>query len=339
MAEAFHPPIAWPPHADRPAELPVVPREYHEFYRTPRLRWWHPLAALGMFVGLWLALNLVLSVLVLFYEFAQGTLHYDDLVSGQLTVTPALFLVNNLGLAAAIPLAWAAHRVVFGQRAGWLFSIVGRFRWGLLGRFLLIACPFYLVAYGIEVAVSGLPDDLGIRPETWFLLASVLLTTPLQSAGEEVAMRGLMARSLGSWFGASRVGLVVSTAITSVVFMVVHGAGDPWLNLYYFYFGVVASVLVWRTGGLEAPIAMHVVNNLVGLSLVPFTGVGGLFDREAGTGSPLVLTQMALITVVAAVMLWRARRWQLPQSAAPAASGIRWNRSGQIGPGPDEGKG
>lgn len=318
-----YPPIPaapWaPPVPTVPPVLPVVPREYHEFYRTPRLRWWRPLVALLMFAGIWIVAVLATSIAALVYDLAAGNLVWEELAAGQIEITPMLFLANNVGLALAIPSAWAAHRAVFGQRIGWLSSITGRLRWGLLGRFALIALAFYVVMFGVELAISGIPEDLSVRPETWFLLVSILLTTPLQSAGEEVAMRGIMARAIGSWFPARRVGLVVSTVATSLVFMALHGAGDPWLNGYYLWFGAVASVLVWKTGGLEAPIALHVVNNLIGLSLVPFTGLDGIFDREAGVGSPLILVQAALLTAAAAAMLWQARRSALPTSTAPAA--------------------
>lgn len=309
----------YPLPAARPSELPVVEREYHEFYRAPRFRWWQPLVALAGFALIWFGLSLVLSLAVVLNDLATGQASMDDLVEGQLTVTPQLFLANNVVLALAIPLAVAAHRLVFGQRTGYLFSIEGRFRWGLFGRFLVVPAVLYTAFLGVSLALEGIPEGLAIRPETWFLLGTVLLTTPLQCAGEEVALRGLGARAIGSWFGSRRVGLVVATAVTSVVFMAVHGTGDPWLNLHYVVFAVVASVLVWRTGGLEAPIALHVVNNLTGLLFIPFTGVEGIFDREAGVGSPWVLLQVAVVVGAGAGILWQARRLGLPTSTAPAA--------------------
>ena len=307
----------------------MVPREYHEFYRTPRFRWWRPLLALGMFTGSWILVTMVFSIGAMAYELAVGNLDLDGLMQGELPATPMIFLANNLALAAAIPLAWAAHRAVFGQGIGWLSSIAGRFRWGLFGRFAALAVVCYLVLTAIEIAISGWPEDLAIRPETGFLLLSVLLTTPLQAAGEEVALRGLGARSIGSWFSGSRTGLVISTVITSVVFTLLHGAGDPWLNAFYFYFGVVACVLTWRTGGLEAAIALHVVNNLLSLAWVPFTGVDGLFDREAGAGSPLVLTHLAVVTIVAAGMWWMAAQAKLSKSASPGRIEVAWDGQGQ----------
>lgn len=151
------------------------------------------------------------------------------------------------------------------------------------------------------------------------MMAVVLLTTPLQSAGEEVAMRGLLARCVGSWFSARRVGLVVATTVSAVVFMLLHGAGDIWLNVFYLSVAVAMSVLAWKTGGLEAPIALHVVNNLASMITLPFTDLTGVFNREAGVGSPWVLVNVAIALSAAAAILWQARRLGLPTTAAPAA--------------------
>lgn len=153
-------------------------------------------------------------------------------------------------------------------------------------------------------------------------------------------MRGLGARAIGSWFSWRRAGLAVATAVTAVVFMLLHGAGDPWLNAFYLLFAVESSVLVWRTGGLEASIALHVCNNLISESTLPFSDISGMFDRHAGVAGPETLWQMAAVVLVGALMLWQAKRLKLSRTAAPAAhtlpepspaSGVFWNSSHTIG--------
>ena len=94
-------------------------------------------------------------------------------------------------------------------------------------------------------------------------MAVVLLTTPLQSAGEEYGARGLIARAAGSWVADPRIALAISTVVSATIFMLAHGAADPWLIGYYFVFGVAMSVVVWRTGGLEVAVLIHTVNNLL----------------------------------------------------------------------------
>lgn len=302
----------------QPAALPIRQREYHEFFRTPRFRWWKPLAALAMFVVGWFLLSLVVSTPIVLFDAASGRLDVQKATSGELVMTPWLFVANNVSLALAIPMAGLTAWAVFGQRPRWISSIAGGFRWGLFLRFVGVAVPILLVSFGVEVLLAG-PPQLVWNADSWFLIIAILLTTPFQAAGEEYGVRGILARSIGSWFGSSRVGLVVATALTSVVFMLLHGAGDPWLNGYYFGVGVVCSILVWKTGGLEAGIALHVVNNLVGELTLPFGGLATMFDRGAGAAGPEILIQMFFTVALAAALLWVARRLRIPQSAAPGA--------------------
>ena len=61
-------------------------------------------------------------------------------------------------------------------------------------------------------------------------------------------------------------------AVSATLFALAHGTQDAWLFGDRLAFGLVASWLAWRTGGLEAPIALHVANNLVSLAFTAATG-------------------------------------------------------------------
>ena len=302
----------------RLSALPVEPREYHAFYRTPRFRPWHSAVALVLFIGAWGAAVVGATIGALLYESLVGGATPEEIADGLLT--PSLFLANNVGVALAIPAALLAHWALLGQGPGWLISIQGRLRWGALSRFLLVAAGVHVVALVLWLVLNGAPADLRVRPETWFLLAVILLTTPLQAAGEEVAFRGLGARAVGSWFAGPRVGLVVSTAVTALLFMAVHGAGDVWLNVFYACLAVAGSLLTWRTGGLEAAVALHVVANLTTMVFLPFLGLDGFFDRGAGTGGAQALTQASAVVVATVALLWQTRRLGLPVRTAPGAA-------------------
>ena len=310
------PPGYWVPST--PAALPITHREYHEFFRTPRFRWWKPLASIAMFIAGWFLVSLVVSIPLVMFDAASGRFDMESAASGELVMTPMLFLANNLSLALAIPAAGLTAWAVFGQRPRWMSSIAGGFRWGLFWRFVAVAVPILLLSFGTEVLMGGAPN-LVWNADSWFLIVVIALTTPFQAAGEEYGVRGILARSVGSWFSSSRVGLVVATVVTSTVFMLLHGAGDPWLNGYYFGVGVICSLLVWKTGGLEAAIALHVVNNLIGEITLPFGGLDSLFDRQAGVAGPEILIQMFFTVALAVALLVVARRLRIPQSAAPAA--------------------
>jgi uncharacterized protein len=297
------------------AGLPDVPREYHAFYRTPRSRRWHSLAGLLLFVVGWGAAVLGATLAVVLYEVQVGGTALEDLARGP--TTPGLFLANNVGAALAIPVALVTHLLVFGQPAGWLFSIKGRLRWALLGRTLLVAAVVHLAVLAAWLAFNGPPPGLRVRPETWFLLAVVLLTTPLQAAGEEVAFRGLASRVLGSAFESARVGLLVSAATTTVMFMLVHGARDLPLNVFYACLALACSLVTWRAGGLEAAMALHVVANLTTMLFLPFLGLADFSDRGAGSGGAEALTQAAAVLLTAATVLWQIHRLDLPVRSGP----------------------
>jgi len=313
----YYPPYpAYPPAApQKPAALPVEPKAFHEFYRAPRFRWWKPLAAIGLFTLGVLLVGTVLTSIALAIDLSTGRLaRLEDALNG--VMTPVMFLTNNVLLGLSIPAAVLTSWWVFGQRPRWLTSITGGFRWKLFGQFALIA----LVPLSISLILDGF-DGLAWNQDSVFLIVAVLLTTPFQAAGEEYMVRGLLARSVGSWFNRRWLGFVVATVVSSVVFMLLHGAGDPWLNVFYFGFGVVASVITWRTGGLEAAIALHVVNNLIGEISLPFGGLAHLMDRQAGSAGPGVLIQAGMLLLVGGLVWWWAGRRKLSTTATGLVEG------------------
>ena len=304
--------------APKPEPLPVEPQEYHQFYRAPGFRWWKPLVALLVFGIGWGFATVVAVAAAMAWEASMGT-PFSQLTNLN---TPAMFAANNISLAACIPVAMLTAWLVYRQRPGWLSSITGRFRWGLFGQFLLIVAPLMLVWMVLQTMVEG-PGELSWGPDSLFLLVTIILTTPLQAAGEEYANRGLIARSVGSWFGNRWVALGVATLVNGVIFMFLHGAAEPWLNAYYFTVAAVFTLLTWRTGGLEAAIVMHIVNNILGEVTLPFSTeeFSHLFDRQAGTAGPETLVQIAVTVFVGAVLWWRASRMNLPRATAPGAAG------------------
>lgn len=298
--------------APRDPELPVEPKAFHEFYRAPRFRWWKPLAAISLMALVWFVISIALVGAAMAYDVATGRL--ASVFEAQTKLTPLIFAANNVTLGLFIPIAVLSSWLVYGQRPRWLSSIHGRFRWGLAVQFALIA----LLPLSVSLFIDGI-GQLTWNPDSLFLIVTIVLTTPFQAAGEEYMARGLLARSIGSWFSVRWLGFAVATVVSSTVFMLLHVAGDPWLNLFYFSFGVTACVVTWRTGGLEAAIALHVVNNLIGEISVPFGALEHMMDRQAGVAGPGVLIQVGMVALVGAVMCWWARRRKLSTTAAPLA--------------------
>ncbi|WP_172804085.1 CPBP family intramembrane glutamic endopeptidase [Auraticoccus monumenti] len=309
-------PPQWVP-AQKPEPLPVEPRAYHHFYRTPAHRWWKPLALVALVVVGFI----ISSVLVVFVasaiELATGGITAEQLMAGEVPSSPGFFAANNIALALLIPFGMLGQWLVYGQRPRWLSSVEGGVRWRWLLVCAGVVAVIWVVYSVVEVALTGFQLQ-GTQIALWLTL--IVLTTPFQAAGEEYGLRGTLTRAVAAYFPDGRVALVVAMAVSAVVFMFLHDAQDPWLNIYYLGFAVVASLLTWRTGGLEAAVAFHVINNLIALVLTVLAGqTDSLFEREVGAGSPWMLVGVFLAVVVALVIDRLFVRSSLRRATAPGA--------------------
>ncbi|MDH6180358.1 membrane protease YdiL (CAAX protease family)/SAM-dependent methyltransferase [Microbacteriaceae bacterium SG_E_30_P1] len=271
---------------------------------SPARGWWRGALAIVVFVAAYLAVSAVLGAVGFAIEFARGELTLEQLESGLIPFTPVIMLVNNLSLAACIPLALVLQRLFFGARVGSLSSVVGRIRWRWMLRLALIIVPVWALYVGISIVVEP-AGEVRIDAGVIIMLAIVVLTTPLQSAGEEYGARGLILRAAESWFRNPTVAFVVGLVISSAVFSLAHLAADWWLIAYYFVFGASAALAARLTGGLEAPVLVHATNNV--LLFIPAVLYGQLeqgIDRSEGTGGPFMLFPM-IMCVLAALISWR----------------------------------
>jgi len=304
---------------------------YPQLLRTPRHRWWRPL--LGLLVGaLAVVVAAVLVILVaLAIEAVRGhaTNLGDD--SSLNADKPLGLLANNLVIVTLIPASmlavWAAHRA----KVGGLASVVGRLRWSVLGRFLALAFVVVAVffAAGFAIPPAGFGDVHAPPVATLVgLLTVILLTTPLQSAAEEVGFRGYLSQAVASWFARPLAGTLVAGGVSATLFALAHGGQELALFSDRFAFGAVASWLVWRTGGLEASIALHAANNLVSLGYTASTGSVEKALQSSTLGWPAALLDIAMMGLYAAVVARLADGWGLA---------VRRPRSPLLPPDPEHG--
>lgn len=282
------------------------------------------LVALGFVLAQTLAAVVIIGGLVLGGDsLADAT----DYMSGTDRVTPGFLALVNLGWAAAIPLVLLAVWLVHGLRPGWASSVVGRLRW----RWMLTCFALSFVALLATLVVSALlpaqGGDASLSGElnSWssttrdFLLVVVLLT-PLQAAGEEYAFRGYLTQGIGSVLAPwPRVSATLAVLVPALVFALFHGLGqDVPLFLDRFAFGVLAGFLVLATGGLEAGIALHVLNNLLAFGLaIAFTDMDSALDPQDSSwwSIPVTLTRTGVYLVV---VLAVARRTGIATRGGPA---------------------
>lgn len=306
--------------------MPPAGTEFHRFLRTDRGAWWKGVAAiLGLVVG-YLVLNTVLGAAAFAIDVAGGRTTLEAISSGTFEFTPALFLATNIGNALCIPLAMLLQWAIWGQPVRWLHSVVGYLRWRLVARSALVVVPVWVLY--MAVSAVAFPQETGttgpgsFSAESVALLLIMLVTTPLQAAGEEYGARGLIMRAAGTWVSSPIPGLIIATLVPSLIFMLAHGAGDPWLNVYYFLFGAAMSILAWRTGGLEASSVVHAVNNMMAFGIVILSGQEINMDRGAGTGGAFMLVPMAVLVVITVALSLLSQRWRVQRTYQPAVAPV-----------------
>ena len=317
--------VAFQPVPSKPSALPVEPKRHSQFLQTPRRRWWKGPIALVVAGVAWLTATTIVVIPAVVYEVVNQHIDIADPVALKdfldrvtTSVTPAIFLANNVSIALMIPCAWLGL-IIYGQRPRWLSSVVGGLRWGWLFRILALILLPYIALEALTISLTGVPQ-LTWKPYSLFMIFVILLTTPLQCAGEEYGLRGLVNRLFGS-YGSSRVSFWIGAIVSSLAFMALHLAQDVYLNTFYFTFGMIACWMAWRTGGLEAGIALHVVNNVIAMAVLPFSDFSGIFNRQAGSANPMdVLPLAAVMLASMGLVEWQVRRRKPVAEAAPGAA-------------------
>lgn len=301
--------------------LPLAAEDYYGFLRTQRYQWWKGLLGIaGLLTGM-VVLGGLLGAVGLAVDLSRGVITPAQLTTARVSdfpMGPGLFIANNLALAALVPLSGLLNHVLFGQRPGWLWSVEGRFRWRWSGRMLLlVGLPWFALTV-LALVLGPSPGRPVLSAPVLVVLVLMLVTTPLQSMGEEWAFRGFLARCVAAMVPDRRLGVGLAAVISSAVFMLAHSAADVWLNILYFGLGVVLFMLTWRTGGLEAAVVLHVVNNVTGLvPLVLTNSLASVTDRGAGAGDPTVLIQLVIALGLVLLVDRVARRSGATRRAAP----------------------
>lgn len=307
-------------------------------------RWWRPLIALAITgAGMLLGQTLLIVGFVVVDLAAAPTMAtwdadalFDRILTLDATDIPVL-IVTLGGLACLIPSIYLGLRVAGMRPAGHVASVSLRLRWRWMLSLipvafgtLLLGLAIGVVAEMVAFAGSSTTPETAFEPE-WTPMGTLLpallvivLLVPFQAAAEEYLFRGLFVQTLAAWLPRRRWAMAVVVVVTTLLFVAGH-IYDVWGLLDVGVFGLAAVWLTFRTGGLEAAISLHVVNNVVVFGLQA-TGILGSTEGS-GEGSLLGVLATLISTIVycwvAAVMAKRmgiraSTTWPSPRGVAPA---------------------
>lgn len=329
------------PYGMRPAEPRAIPAPpgtpYHRLARNYKHTWWRPLV--GTLVVIGAALLASIGILIA-WEIAHGLITGDvpEPQDTSFFPNPTEDIAINLALLAVLTPVVAFSAWLVQRRPAWsLASVLNRIRW----RWLLLCClpalGYIVLSYSLGLAADALfptADSSTSDDGSWVGIGSfivpalvILLLVPFQAAGEEFVFRGWLVQAIGAYGPDNtdgntfthRLKLVLRSpwpalVISSALFVTAHGY-TGWAMADIFLFAMLMGWLTIRTGGLEAGIALHTVNNLAAF-LVP-AALGQLDGWADQGGAPwtLLATDIPCLAFYGAAIVWLAKRKQLARAS------------------------
>ena len=194
---------------------------------------------------------------------------------------------------------WAIAKVMFSMSLADILSWRPGLRWGLLGRSVAVAGVIFAAYWGYKIAQSDKPVVTSSAVMIALLLALVMIS--LQASAEELVFRGFGPQIVLGKTGFSPAVFWVVSAGFSVLFALLHGASNAAMFGFYVVMALILAALVWRTAGLEAAFALHLVFNLTsqGSGLL----LGQDLTKESATPTATELLTLIALSVVAAVAM------------------------------------
>ncbi|MFJ6003244.1 lysostaphin resistance A-like protein [Arthrobacter sp. NPDC092385] len=288
--------------------MELVDRQYafHRLSRSwPQHRWWKPLLTALLGLAFYLVFTIALLVVGAIVALATSAdiEHYMDAAASIDLSDPVIFAFTLVSLILMIPALVLAALITGPRPVGLFSSVAGHIRW----RWLAVCTAAALAVFLVSLAVSTLigfffPEEATTAPvqqdtsTLLILLTLSLLAVPFQAAAEEYVFRGFLMQAIGSWLRHPAFAILLPVPL----FVLGH-TYDPLGQTDVAIFAIFAGWITWRTGGLEAAIAVHAINNMTIFVL----GAFGLVDVNSSEGSVGGLIVSATTMAVTAVVIVR----------------------------------
>lgn len=297
-----------------PKAMPDNPVVYQLMPSGPHIKWWRVLLGIPTFA---LTYMLLAFALMIAFVPVYGLDNLNQLGNGNIDLQdPTQLAFLTLSLAIAIIVSYLAFVLSFGIKPGFLGSVAGKLRWSWMAIAFLISGFFsFVLIFGTAVVDSGGLPQFNPNPRLALMLILIVCLVPLQSAAEEYVFRGYLPHLISALLPWRNVALAVGLVASTLLFAAAHGSFDPSTFTQLGSFAVVAWVLTYRTGGLEAAIAFHAMNNTVIFVLEMFIGKSdSLVGKDTVTPwSGTIITMIAML-IEGAVLLWAYGKWEARKS-------------------------
>lgn len=280
--------------------------EYHRVLAGKKRRIARGILAIALMVGGMFGAIQVFSSLGLWLD----RLARSNAAETPVGLSPIVFASTLVATALVAPWSMLIQRWLYGVSGPSLHSVVSRFRFAVFGRALLVVLPIVLIALATTEFLQPGATTQWNNTERIAFLVVIMLLVPLQSAGEEYGVRGLVFRIAGSWAHGRSASLVLGIVVSTAVFTVIHSAADPWWNVLYIVMSFSTAFAVWRTGGIEIAVIIHATYNVVTMLFWVVLGadLAERFDRSPGAVSPALLVPSTIALGAITGIVWLSTR-------------------------------
>lgn len=288
-------------------ETPAQPFERWRDKALPHAQLWRTVIGVVLVIVIWALWTLAVVVSYIVARLMSATQAVDveglvdGLIRGGTPVDVMVLLATFLGLWLGV---WVATRALHQRAMKTIYSADSRLHAREFWAGFAVIAGYLVLGIGLSVASGNGPyrTDLAIEDWAW-IVAPVAALIVFQSSGEELFFRGYIIQNLAARFRSP----LVWGFLPSVLFGIGHLGQDGSLafNLYYLastaLFGIVAAVVVWRTGGISAVMGMHVGNNLAAFLIagpddsMSSTQLWLWSTEDMVAGAPFDLTAMLLL--------------------------------------------
>ena len=213
---------------------------------------------------------------------------------------------------------WIAVKVIHKRGFKTLMTAHTHFRWARVFQsmavFWAIAGTMTLVSHFMGFnKVEGVFDG-----SKFFLYAALSLALiPLQSATEEIMLRGYLNQGLGKYIRNPWIVFFITSAMFASLHLgnpeAAEGAASGKLfitMLSYFAFGMFACILTYIDGGLESAIGVHAANNLYASILLGYDNSAlptpTVFKTGLNANTDFIFTLLTLSLVC--LILWKFKK-------------------------------
>ena len=229
------------------------------------------------------------------------------------------FIVHVPYIMLFIALFFLSHFILRTNLKSLIAGCNKRYRWtySFFVAFIYLA---FLAIFSL-MQIKGISVDATPFSDKLKLVVPILILTPMQALSEEILFRALPARLVfNDRLEKNTLKSNLLIILSGVLFLIPHlknpevSSSFLFSSLYYFTWGSLAMALSLWTDGFEAPVAMHIANNLYIALIVNYSGSSmpthALFinNRELSPISSLIEACIVFIAIFLFSLLMEKRK-------------------------------